>query len=524
MKGIPTEIVPVSEIGNANDIKTYITNYYKNNGLTFVLLVGDIDQIPTLYSGVYASDPSYTYIVGNDHYPDIFVGRFSAQNSDQVITQVERSIEYERDPQIGAYWYNLGTGIASDSGPGDDGELDYEHMDKIRDKLMNYTYNDVDQIYDPNATTQMVINAINFGRSIINYCGHGTIASWTTSDFTVQDIKNLVNYNKLPYVICVACNNGEFNKVNTSFCEAWLRATNNSEPTGAIAATGSSQKMSWSPTMDAQDEMIDLIVESYENNIKHTIGGIHYNGLMHMNDEYGGNGFLETDTWHVFGDPSIQIRTDTPLSMSVIHENEIMEYATSYQVLVTDVENAMCAISRNGQLLGYAFTDHFGNATINFNETITGDDPLDLVITAFNKVPYIVKIPVILNKPPLKPNKPAGLTKGITNTSLTFSTNTSDQEGNQVFYMWDWGDGNQSIWMGPYESDEIVNASWIWTEEKIYEIKVKAKDSRDYESEWSDSLNISIPRLKNINNKLFLGLLDHFLNIILILKKIALKF
>ena len=41
-KGIPTEIVPVSTIGNTvNDLQDYINNYYYNNGLTYLLLVGD---------------------------------------------------------------------------------------------------------------------------------------------------------------------------------------------------------------------------------------------------------------------------------------------------------------------------------------------------------------------------------------------------------------------------------------------------------------------------------------------------
>ena len=49
LKGIPTEMVNVSTIGNANAIKTYIANYYNTKGLTFVLLVGDAAQVPTIY-------------------------------------------------------------------------------------------------------------------------------------------------------------------------------------------------------------------------------------------------------------------------------------------------------------------------------------------------------------------------------------------------------------------------------------------------------------------------------------------
>jgi len=114
-KGIPTEMVTVSDAGgSANAIKSYIESYYNANGLTFVLLVGDIDQVPSIILSGSASDPSYSFIVGSDHYPDLFVGRFSANNLNELETQIERSIEYEKYPQIGADWYQKGTGIGSD--------------------------------------------------------------------------------------------------------------------------------------------------------------------------------------------------------------------------------------------------------------------------------------------------------------------------------------------------------------------------------------------------------------------------
>ncbi len=47
LKGIPTEMVNVSTIGNANAIKTFISDYYNTKGLTFVLLVGDAAQVPS---------------------------------------------------------------------------------------------------------------------------------------------------------------------------------------------------------------------------------------------------------------------------------------------------------------------------------------------------------------------------------------------------------------------------------------------------------------------------------------------
>jgi len=366
---------------------------------------------------------------------------------------------------------------------------------------MNYTYTEVDEFYDgtqggddapENPTPGMVSAAINDGRSITSYCGHGNPAGWGTSGFSNSDIENLVNDNKLPYVICVACNNGQFNDYDECFCEAWLRATNNDngESTGAIAATGSSKGMSWAPPMDAQDEMIDLIVETYSDNVKHTIGGIHANGCMHMNDEYGPEGWSETDTWHIFGDPSLQIRTDTPSNMTVSHKPEIGEWATTFEVNVPGVEGALCAISQDCNLLGYAYTDETGHALIEFNTPINGEEPpLDLVVTAYNKITYTAQIIVTINTPPNDPTID-GPSWGVGKLEFTFVAIDSDND--DLYYYITWGDGASTGWFGTYPSGEDIKLNHTWSKMGVYTVSARAKDIREDKSSWT-KISVWIP-------------------------------
>jgi len=49
-------------------------------------------------------------------------------------------------------------------------------------------------------------------------------------------------------------------------------------------------------------------------------------------------------------------------------------------------------------------------------------------------------------------------------------------EGDQTYYIIDWGDGTSSGWIGPYEPGFTASISHVWTEEGTYQIKVKAKD------------------------------------------------
>jgi hypothetical protein len=99
--------------------------------------------------------------------------------------KLDKSIQYERDLNATATWLAKSMGVASDQGPGDNNEMDNQHMDVIRTKLINFGYNPVDQLYDPTATSTQVTNAINEGRGFVNYCGHGSTTSWGTTGFSI---------------------------------------------------------------------------------------------------------------------------------------------------------------------------------------------------------------------------------------------------------------------------------------------------------------------------------------------------
>ena len=97
------------------------------------------------------------------------------------------------------------------------------------------------------------------------------------------------------------------------------------------------------------------------------------------------------------------------------------------------------------------------------------------------------------NVPPNKPNKPSGITSGKIKVVYTYSTSTTDTNGDQVYYMWDWGDGTQSNWLGPYNSGITINTTHKWAAKGSYSIKVKATDINGAESSWSDPLPITMP-------------------------------
>lgn len=304
--GYTVDLVDYGTIGSSSALKTYVANYYNTNGLTYLLLVGDAAQVPTSYSSG-DSDNNYGYIVGSDHYLDIFVGRFSAETGAHVTTQVDRTINYERDVLASAEFFNHAIGMGSSEGPGHNGEYDYQHINLILDDLEGYGYTR-HECHESGGSPTLMSSLINAGSGTIFYCGHGSVTQWYTStwQYTSTHVNALVNEYELPFIYSVACVVGNFRNY-TCFCETWLRATNNGNPTGAVAHAGSTINQSWNPPMDGQDEMADILVSS--SGPKRTFGGTFVNGLFKMIDINGSAGESMADTWTIFGDPSVQLRT-----------------------------------------------------------------------------------------------------------------------------------------------------------------------------------------------------------------------
>jgi hypothetical protein len=111
------------------------------------------------------------------------------------------------------------------------------------------------------------------------------------------------------------------------------------------------------------------------------------------------------------------------------------------------------------------------------------------------------------NKPDT-PTRPLGPDSGNINEKYTYITSTNDPDNDEIFYIFDWGDGTDSGWLGPYESGETCEASHIWIKRSNYEIRSRARDTKDLLSEWSDPLNVNIPRSRVITNNLIMHLFE----------------
>jgi PKD repeat protein len=452
-EGYQTEMLNKDAVGStAAQIKTFITNYYNANGLTHVLLVGDAQQIPTnTGSGLGGpSDNAYGYTNGMDHYADIFIGRFSAENEAQVLTQVQRTLEYEQNPQFPADdWFTTVIGIASDQGPGDDNEMDYKHVRNQQTQLLNYTYTWNPELFDGSQggndasgspSPAKVATEVNNGASLILYTGHGSKNSWGTSGFSNSNVNQLTNVGMLPFVWSVACVNGDFSSGSACFAEAWMRASQGGQPTGAIAFLGSTINQSWNSPMDGQDEMTNIITETNPTNIKRTFAGISINGCMKMIDSYGTDGANMADTWTIFGDPTIMVRTAVPQPIAAMYDT---------MLFVTDTELPVyCSV--NGARVTATLADTILATGLVVNDSVVltfpalsrALDTIRLVVTAYNMLPYIDDLMIHAIPPPLVAGFTGLPSKVIPGNTVAFADTSL---GTPTTWQWHFPGGNPSF-------------------------------------------------------------------------------
>ncbi len=313
------EYPAVTGTGNTA-IKTYIQNMYNSAGsVTYIILVGDVADIPTL-NGQYESapsDPCYVKLAGTDAYPDAFISRISCQNATSIDYVAKKFIKFERDIEFGASWYTKGTGIGGPDVGGSPPYADSIRMNWVRDTLMAHGFTQVDKVNGPVATPQTLINSLNDGRYVLNYIGHGSGTSWSNTGFSVSNAYQLANGWRQPYLLDVACLNGNFT-LNECLAEALLRAGDTANAKGCVTIYASSTNASWVPPCDMQmASMRHLARQS-----KKTAGAISFFGLMAAMDINGGSsgeGLKLMEQYNIFGDCSLLLTRGVPLGPAITH-------------------------------------------------------------------------------------------------------------------------------------------------------------------------------------------------------------
>ncbi|MDO9548319.1 MAG: C25 family cysteine peptidase, partial [Candidatus Marinimicrobia bacterium] len=265
--GFNTILKSVSELGGtAASIKDYILSHYSSDSPpAYVLLVGDVAEIPawTGMIGETETDAPYARMDSSDFIPDLMIGRFSAADDSDLSAIIHKSMAYAQCDVSSLDAFNKVTFIATN-------DPDYWELTEASHNYVIDTYLKNRGVYTDHikghsdGSTLDIAQALNDGRTICHYSGHGLEFEWQGPEFLQSNIGEF-NYGSVPaFIISNACLTGSFADAEPEcFGESWIRTADK----GAFAFIGASNSSYWEPDDIMERGMYDGFFEDGETSI-----------------------------------------------------------------------------------------------------------------------------------------------------------------------------------------------------------------------------------------------------------------
>jgi hypothetical protein len=312
-------------------IQSYLEDLYDNppsgyNPPHYVLLVGDVAQIPSYTSGAHVTD-LYYFDYTSDNIPDVFYGRFSATNTSQLTSQIEKTLEYEqRSMPDASYLYEAVLVAGNDAShelTWGNGQINYATNEYYNSAngIVAHTYLQ-DEPAGGNYSAN-IISDINNGVGFANYTAHCSPSGWSNPSFTTSNISSLTNTHKYGLWVGNCCRSNRFSE-SECFGEAALRASGK----GAVGYIGATDYTYWdedfwwavgfktvtsNPSYDANhlgafDRLFHLNGESTDDWYS-TQGQLVVGGNLAVQESSSSRKLYYWEVYHLMGDPSVTVTT-----------------------------------------------------------------------------------------------------------------------------------------------------------------------------------------------------------------------
>lgn len=403
-------------------LRNLIIDYYRNRGLSYVLLAGDNAQVPCrrirVYVGqtqgdipvdLYYADLDFSWDSNNnglfgemadsvDFYSDVIVGRASVDNPQQVADFIEKVRVYENDPApdyvnrallpSGWLWR----------------ELNY-HGRYLHDSIVNLLPNGWSAVRMENPPGAAVVaDSFNHGFAIFDPAGHGNESGVYdengTSIYTSGYARTQTNDRRFSVMTSLACTPGNFEAED---CIAEI--AHNCAGGGCIAVMMNS-RYGWGtpPSMGPSEKLCIRFYDQFLALSEHVLGQAH----SRSREEYAGSAQYNSlwrwcmTEFNLLGDPAIDLWTTPPGTLTLATPDTCIPTGAR-QVTVsvhgTDgpVAGALVCAWKSGEVHATARTDNSGEATLAIHPVTPGN--LSLAVTGHDRLADTLAVNVIQGAP-----------------------------------------------------------------------------------------------------------------------------
>ena len=402
-KGYNVTITKASTLGSpltSTAVYNHISTFYSNSGSNdvYVLLVGDVGSDPlseipiyTGYPGIFGydlvSDYYYSCMGGIfDVYADLFLGRLSVEEDAEVDGMVDVILNYEKTPVIGNWVKKVLLAAHKEDYPG--------KYTNCSEEIRTYGYSVTTPTFDTQyggagGTNAGVTSAINSGRGIVNYRGHGSSTTWShwdagSSSYTTSMVSGLSNGSHTPLVYSISCWNNRIDYSSNCIGEVWMKQN---KAVSHFSATR--------PSSTSRNHELDkyLFKATFDNGIYHQ-GAVNNWARAQILSDFGtgdASAVGNSRMYLLLGEPEMEIHTKTLQILAPAHANSIRPGPQSFTVAVADatggvLSGALVCLWKGSEVFVNAYTNAAGLITLNINPTSAGT--MLVTATKHDYIPY----------------------------------------------------------------------------------------------------------------------------------------
>ena len=411
-KGFYMDVNYTDQIGTSSSaIKSFIQTKYYQTAPTFIVIIGDKNQVPASAIGSATSCVTDLYYqsIDSDYYPDMLHSRMPVETVEQLNNLLEKSLQYEQFTMPDPSYLDNVLLIA-----GWDEAWNPKAGQPTIQYAVNYYYNEehgFENVYDYYSLNDYpgCYDNLNTGVGFVNYTAHGANDHWEYPLFEVSDVNNLTNTDKYFLAMGNCCLAADWGISGTCFGEAMVRAPRK----GAFAYIGSCPSTYWyedyyfgvgatnvfyrMPTKD--ESAIGVYDGVWMDDSYNTIQSMVFLGNLAVTYAHVNSGYtVSSDSsplyywqcYHTLGDGSIMPYHVRPAENQVFHAAIVPIGANTYEVSADP--GSYVALTKEGTILGTGLVDETGTLVFDI-EPVTTSGNITLCVTHPQRVPYLEEIP-----------------------------------------------------------------------------------------------------------------------------------